>query len=103
ILVPFPAEIAGVRVAPGAYTLYVIPSATTWEIVVNRSTQRWGTPLSPEVRAQDVGSGQVAVEARPAPAERLRLSFGPVSGNATELIVDWELTRVRIPVRRAEG
>ncbi|PYO99965.1 MAG: hypothetical protein DMD60_00440 [Gemmatimonadetes bacterium] len=36
-----------------------------------------------------------------APVETLTLKFAPAAGNSTELVVDWEKTRVRIPIRRA--
>ena len=101
IHVPFAAEIAGVAVAPGAYSLYAIPSDTSWEIVVNRAVQRWGIPINADVRAQDVGSGTARVERLTDPVEELTLRFGPVSGNATDLIIEWERTRVRVPIRRA--
>ncbi|MGH7606819.1 MAG: DUF2911 domain-containing protein [Gemmatimonadales bacterium] len=100
IHVPFAAEIAGVAVEPGAYTLYVIPSDTSWQIVVNRAIERWGIPINQNVRGQDVGSGTARVETVTEPAEMLTLSFGPVSQNATDLIIEWERTRIRVPVRR---
>jgi len=101
INVPFAAEIAGVRVPPGTYTLYVIPSASKWQTVVNRGVQRWGVPINKEVRQADVGTGTVSTESLGAPVETLTLQFAPPAGNATELIVEWEKTRVRIPIRRA--
>lgn len=101
IHVPFAAEIAGVAVEPGAYSLYAIPSDTSWEVVVNRGVQRWGIPINAAVRAQDVGSGIARVERLPEPVETLTLRFGPVSGNAADLIIEWERARVRVPVRRA--
>ena len=101
INVPFAAEIAGVRVQPGTYTLYVIPSASKWQIVVNRGIQRWGVPINKDVRQADVGTGTVSTESLGAPVETLTLQFAPPAGNATELIVEWEKTRVRIPIRRA--
>ena len=55
INVPFAAEIGGVRVAPGTYTLYAIPGASKWQIVVNRGVQRWGVPIDKDVRAGDAG------------------------------------------------
>lgn len=100
IHVPFAAEIAGVRVAPGTYTLYVIPGASKWQIVVNRGVQRWGVPIDKDVRAKDVGSGTVTAESLGSPVETLTLKFAPAAGNATELVVEWEKTRVRIPIRR---
>jgi hypothetical protein len=101
--VPFAAEIAGVRVKPGTYTLYAIPGASKWQIVVNRGVQRWGVPIGSEVRAGDVGAGTVATESLGAPVETLTLRFAPAAGNATELVVEWEKTRVRIPIRRTSG
>ncbi len=101
IHLPFAAQVAGVRLEPGTYTLYAIPGAAKWQIVVNRRVQRWGVPIDNEVRAGDVGTGTVATESLGAPVETLTLQFAPPAGNATELIVEWEKTRVRIPIRRA--
>ncbi|HMH82757.1 MAG TPA: DUF2911 domain-containing protein [Gemmatimonadales bacterium] len=103
IHVPFVAEIAGVRVEAGTYTLYAIPGAGKWQIVVNRGVQRWGVPIDNEVRAEDVGAGTVTTEGLGAPVETLTLKFAPAASNATELVVEWEKTRVRIPIRRISG
>ncbi len=103
INVPFPAEIAGVRVQPGTYTLYAIPGASKWQIAVNRGVQRWGVPIDKDVRAGDVGAGAVTAEPLGALVETLTLKFAPAAGNATELIMEWEKTRVRIPIRRTSG
>jgi len=87
-------------VEPGTYTLYVIPGASKWQIVVNRGVQRWGVPIDKDVRAADVGVGTVNTESLGAPVETLTLKFAPATGNATELVFEWEKTRVRIPIRR---
>ncbi len=103
ISVPFAAEIAGVRVPPGAYSLYAIPGESSWRIVVNRGAKRWGIPIDAGVRAQDVGTGTAKVEKVNEYVEQLTLKFEPPQGTATELVVEWEKTRVRIPVRRVES
>jgi hypothetical protein len=100
INVPVPAEIAGVRVEPGSYTLYAIPGASIWQIVVNRDVKRWGVPIDNEVRGRDVGAGRVTPEPLSGPVETLTLKFAPAAANATELVLEWEKTRVRIPIRR---
>ena len=41
------------------------------------------------------------MESLGAPVETLTLKFAPVAGNTTELVLEWEKTRVRIPIRRA--
>lgn len=101
IHLPFAAEIAGVRVEPGSYSIYAIPGTTEWQIVVNRLVQRWGIPIDSRVRAEDVGTGTVKPEPLSEPVEQFTIRFAPPSGNSTELIVEWETTRVRIPIRRA--
>ena len=100
IHLPFAAEIAGVRVEPGSYSLYAIPGTTQWQIVVNRIAQRWGVPIDSRVRAEDVGTGTVRTEPLDQPVEQLTIRFAPASGTASELIVEWERTRVRIPIRK---
>ena len=100
IQLPFAVEVAGVRVPAGTYSLYAIPGAANWQIVVNRGVERWGIPINDEVRAKDVGAGRVTTETVATPIETLTLTFAPATGNATELVIEWEKTRVRIPIRR---
>jgi DUF2911 family protein len=100
IRVPFPARIAGVDVAPGWYSIYAIPEAKQWRIVVNASAQRWGIPINDAVRAKDVGSGVVPVEHVDAPMEALTITLRPTSKTAATMDVEWENARVRIPVER---
>jgi hypothetical protein len=98
ITLPFAAEVAGVHVEPGTYSLYVVPQQTSWEVHVNRAVDRWGIPIDAGVEAQDVGKGTVPVETLAQPVEQLTLSL--VAGTPTELVVEWEKTRVRIPIRK---
>lgn len=103
LFLPVAAEVAGVRVGPGVYSLYVVPRASEWEVHLSRAVDRWGIPIDSAVIQQDVGKGMARVEALSQPVEQLTLSFAPPSGNATEMVVEWEKVRVRIPVRRAGG
>jgi hypothetical protein len=101
--VPFTADIGGVRVEPGSYSLYVVASEKTWEVHVNRAVNRWGIPIDAAVQAQDVGKAVVPVESANAPVEMLTLSFAPPSGSGTELVIEWEKLKVRVPIRRVGG
>lgn len=96
--VPFPAEIAGVEVTPGWYSLYAVPGRETWEIVVNRERRRWGIPIDREVRSDDLGSGTVPVENPSETVETLTIGLEPVAGDSAEMVITWERTRVRVPV-----
>ncbi len=103
LFLPFATEVAGVRVEPGVYSLYVVPRAAEWEVHLNRAVDRWGIPIDSVVIKQDAGKGTVKVEALGQPVEQLTMSFGPPLVNATEIVVEWEKTRVRIPIRKAGG
>ena len=59
---------------------------------------RWGIPIDEQVEAQDVGKGTVPVEPLAQPVEELTLRL--VAGAPIALVVEWEKTRVRIPIRR---
>lgn len=98
---PVPLTIAGIKVPPGVYSLYTVPGRQEWEIIVNRSISQWGKEdqYTAAVKAQEVGRGKVKSEALKDPVETFTIGAEP-SGNKTEtLILEWEKTRVRIPVR----
>jgi hypothetical protein len=56
IHLPFPATIAGLAVAPGSYSLYTVPGAESWTVIINRLS-RSGTrdPLHRRDRGTGVG------------------------------------------------
>jgi len=97
---PFPARVGDVLVEPGAYSLYAIPNPGAWTIVLNRNTNRWGIPISADVRAADLGSFTVSTTHLDEHVETLEFSFEPSSGSSGELVYRWERTGLRIPIAR---
>ncbi|HEY2852831.1 MAG TPA: DUF2911 domain-containing protein [Gemmatimonadaceae bacterium] len=100
IYLPFAARIAGTNVAAGWYSLYVIPEAKEWRVVVNGEAQRWGTPIDDTVRTKDVGSGVVPAARVDKPVETLTITLRRTSNRAATMNVEWESTRLAIPVER---
>jgi hypothetical protein len=99
---PVALTIAGIEVPPGAYSLYSVPAAGDWEIIVNRSITQWGeeSNYTPAVRAQEVGRARVRSERLERPVETFTIrSEGAGAGAA--LVLEWERTRVKIPVEPA--
>ena len=99
---PFPATIAGTRVEPGSYSLYTVPGEDRWTIIVNRSVTQWGheSTYTPAVQAQEVGRAEVPVERMDSHVETFTIRSEPATGAAASLILEWERTRIRIPVAR---
>lgn len=103
IHMPAAGTIAGVEVEPGWYSLYAVPSANSWQIFVNGSSERWGIPINQEVTAENVGSGTVDVQATDAPVEGLTLSLRRDGSSAAVLRIEWEETRVEVPIQLTGG
>jgi hypothetical protein len=96
----FPARVAGIELQPGSYSLYAVPTQHHWEIVVNGDPERWGIPIDEGVRGQDIDSATVMPETTDQMVERMVLRFDRVSDSEAHLVMEWENTRVRIPVVR---
>jgi hypothetical protein len=95
-----PLKVAGLSVAPGTYSLYTVPGQREWEIIVNRSTSQWGeeSNYTEEVKAQEVGRAKVKSETISKPVETFTISAQPSREKAAALVLEWEKTRVRIPI-----
>jgi hypothetical protein len=104
IHVPTTVEIAGVRVEPGSYSLYTEPGPQQWTVIINRSTTQWGHEGSytAEVRAQEAGRGMAPAERLDQHVEQFTIR-GESTGAGAHMILEWERTRVRIPVRPISG
>ena len=96
----FPATVGSVGLAPGSYSLYAIPEAGAWTIVVNGNPDRWGVPIGPEVRAADIGSFRVDTTPLPEPVERLTFRYEPNGPAGGVLVYEWERTGLAIPLVR---
>jgi hypothetical protein len=96
---PVPLTLAGISVQPGVYSLYTVPGRQDWEIIVNRSVSQWGheNQYTDEVKAQEVGRAKVKTETINKPLETFTIRAEP-QGKKASLILEWEKTRVRIPV-----
>jgi DUF2911 family protein len=92
--------IAGIKIPKGSYSLYTVPGPKEWEIVVNRSITQWGeeSNYTDAVKAQEVGRAKVKAEALPSPVEMFTIRPEPASGDARALVLEWEKTRVRLPM-----
>jgi Protein of unknown function (DUF2911) len=97
---PIPLRVAGLNVPPGLYSLYTVPGPREWEIIVNRSTSQWGREdtYTAAVKAQELGRAKVKSEVLKTPVETFTIKAEPAGDKAAALLLDWEKTRVRIPV-----
>jgi hypothetical protein len=93
--------VAGIHVGPGTYALYTVPGEREWAIVLNRSYLQWGheSAYTDSVRAQEVGRGRAAAGQVGEPIEQFTIRAEPAANGNADLILEWEHTRVVVPVR----
>jgi hypothetical protein len=100
IHLPFGGDIGGVEVEPGSYSLYAIPGEESFEIFVNTNYQRWGIGIDASVRSTEIGSFTRSVTTLDEPVEQMRFRFEAHGENMGHLVMEWENTRVDIPVHK---
>jgi hypothetical protein len=96
-------NVAGIEIERGSYSLYTVPGEDEWVVIVNRSITQWGhiAEYSYKVKAQEVGKAKVPHERLDDHVETMRFRAEPAEGGGVTLVLEWERTRVAIPVTSA--
>jgi hypothetical protein len=96
-------SVAGIEIKRGSYSLYTVPGEDEWIVIVNRSITQWGhiAEYSYKVKAQEVGRAEVPPERLADQVETMRFRAEPGEGGGVTLRLEWERTRVTIPVTPA--
>jgi hypothetical protein len=94
-----PANIGGVDLDAGSYSIYAIPAADEWVFFLNSNWERWGIPIDDAVRATEIGTFTATPEPMDEYVETLQYRFEPTAdGSMGNLVLEWENTRVTIHV-----
>ncbi|MES2219598.1 MAG: DUF2911 domain-containing protein [Acidobacteriota bacterium] len=89
-------KIGTATVPAGTYTLYTLPSETTWKLIINKQTGQWGTVYN---ESQDLARVDMQKNTLPQqPQEKMSISFENTQGSQTQLHVRWDTTDVWVPV-----
>ena len=94
--------IAGIHLDAGTYSLYTVPGEREWEVIINRAYMQWGheSNYSDSVRAREVGRGRALVRRLEQPVETFTIRSEAASGGDANLILEWENSRIVVPVQR---
>ena len=90
-----PVTIAGMKLAPGMYTLWTVPSATGVELIVNKQSGQWGTGYDPQF---DLGKSPMTTAAAKTPVEKFTISIVPVDAHRGTLVMEWGPFRWTAPI-----
>jgi Protein of unknown function (DUF2911) len=97
--------VGGKTVPAGTYTLFTIPNADKWTLIISKTTKNekggplWGTNYAGE--GQDLARTDMKVSSLPAPVEIFTIALDKV-GNGASLRMDWETTRASVEISEAK-
>lgn len=93
-------SVAGTTVPKGNYTLFTLPTETSWKLIVSRKIGEWGIPYPGE--QHDLTRVEMKNEKLSAPVEKFTISFDQQGGDACTMRLDWEKTRESVVVRERQ-
>jgi hypothetical protein len=84
-----PLKFGDLLVPAGTHTLFSLPSADAWQLILSNDVGEWGLAYKP-----NMDLGRVPMKAKPmaAPQEVMSLSFENTRPGSTELHIRWETT-----------
>src|SRR5262249_25004974 len=80
-------------VPAGNYTMFTVPSADKWTLVISKKSGEWGIPYPGE--SEDLTRADMTVSKTSGPVENFTISFHEM-GSGCHMYLDWENTRVTI-------
>ena len=83
------------RIKKGRYTLYAIPTATEWTLIVNKENDTWGSFKYDEKK--DVARIKLPVQKQTAPFENFTMSFSKADAGFV-LLMSWDDSLVSMPI-----
>jgi hypothetical protein len=89
-------DIGGAKVPAGTYTLYTLPSADTWKLIINKQTGQWGTEYKQD---QDLARVDMKKTAIVVPVEQFTISLDQDDNSSADLVMEWENTRVSVVIK----
>jgi hypothetical protein len=90
-------NVGGKDVPAGSYTIFTVPTADKWTLIINKKTGEWGIPYkyeSDELARVDM---KVATFDTYSPVENFTISYEK-SGNGCTLKMEWEKTRASVDI-----
>lgn len=87
--------VGGKTVPAGSYTIFTVPAADKWTLIINKKTGEWGIPYKYE--SDELARVDMKVSQLPSPVENFTISYDK-SGSGCRLQIDWESTRASVEI-----
>jgi hypothetical protein len=87
--------VGGKTVPAGSYTIFTVPKADQWTLIINKKTGEWGIPYKYE--SDELARVDMKVSKLPAPVENFTIAYDKSAGGCT-LRIDWDTTRASVNI-----
>lgn len=91
-----PITIGGKKLAVGTYSLFTIPGAKEWTVILNTDGERWGSYAYDQKK--DVVRVKVTPITAPDPQEALSMAFREDGAGKATLRMVWDTVEIDVPV-----
>ena len=89
--------VGGKAVPAGSYTIFTVPKADAWSLVISKKTGEWGTDYPGEKK--DLVRVPMTVSKTSAPVENFTIAFDQ-AGTKCTLHMEWENTRASVEITK---
>jgi Protein of unknown function (DUF2911) len=87
--------VGGKAVPAGSYTIFTVPTASKWTLIINKKTGEWGIPYKYE--SDELARVDMKVSKLPSPLENFTISYAK-AGSGCTMQIDWESTRASVDI-----
>ena len=87
--------VGGKNVPAGSYTLFVLPTADKWTLIINKKTGEWGIPYKYE--SDELARIDMKMSKPPSPVENFTIAYDKTSTGCT-LREEWDTTRATVDI-----
>jgi hypothetical protein len=88
-------DVGGKTIPAGSYTLFTVPEASKWTLIINKKTGEWGIPYKYE--SDELARVDMKVSKLPSPMEDFTILYDK-TGSGCTLQMDWDTTRASVDI-----
>ena len=88
-------SVGGKDVPAGNYTIFTVPNADKWTLIINKKTGEWGIPYKYE--SDELGRIDMKMSKLSSPVENFTIAFDQ-KGNSCTLSISWENTKASVDI-----
>jgi hypothetical protein len=88
-------EIGGLKVPKGSYSIWTVPDAKEWTLIINSETGQFHLNYD---QSRDFGRTRMTVKTLASPVETFKVQLSAAGGDKGTLALLWENTEASVPI-----